>query len=90
MSPLAKSITDAAGNRISSRFELFINAREMANAYEEENDPCKQLEIQIATKMKADYNDQEMLIPDHNYVRAMEYGLPQQVVGDVASIDLQC
>ena len=40
--------------------------------------------------MKADYNDQEMLIPDHNYVRAMEYGLPQQVVGDVASIDLQC
>ena len=40
--------------------------------------------------MKADYNDQEMLIPDHNYVWAMEYGLPQQVVGDVASIDLQC
>ncbi|CAX40722.1 lysine--tRNA ligase, putative [Candida dubliniensis CD36] len=77
MSPLAKSTTDAAGNRISSRFELFINAREMANAYEEENDPCKQLEkFKLQQQMKTAYNDQEMLIPDHNYVRAMEYGLP--------------
>ena len=49
----------------------------MANAYEEENDPCKQLEkFKLQQKMKADYNDQEMLIPDHNYVWAMEYGLP--------------
>ncbi|EMG47626.1 msk1 Lysine--tRNA ligase [Candida maltosa Xu316] len=77
MSPLAKSTVDSKGNRISLRFELFINQKEMANAYEEENDPAKQLEkFTLQQQMKTEYNDQEMLIPDNNYVDVMKWGLP--------------
>lgn len=77
MSPLAKSTTDERGNRISSRFELFINGKEMANAYEEENNPVQQMaKFKLQQKMKQEYNDQEMLIPDDNYVNAMNWGLP--------------
>ncbi|RCK65477.1 Lysine--tRNA ligase, mitochondrial [Candida viswanathii] len=77
MSPLAKSTTDANGNRISSRFELFINGREMANAYEEENNPAEQMrKFKLQQQMRADSNDQDMLIPDENYLNVMNYGLP--------------
>lgn len=72
MSPLAKSI-----DGVSSRFELFINGREMANAYEEENDPVVQRQkFALQQQMKRDYHDQEMLIPDMNYLNAMGLGLP--------------
>lgn len=49
----------------------------MANAYEEENNPVQQMaKFKLQQKMKQEYNDQEMLIPDDNYVNTMNWGLP--------------
>ncbi|EDK46821.1 mitochondrial lysine-tRNA synthetase [Lodderomyces elongisporus] len=78
LSPLAKSKTDGHnGIPVSLRFELFINGKEYVNAYEEENNPKIQLakfQQQKANKQK--YGDNEMLIPDWEYVKTMEMGLP--------------
>ena len=80
MSPLAKSCAVVLDDRIydvSLRFELFIKGKEYVNAYEEENSPFSQgakFEQQREAMFK--YNDKEMLVPDWEYVRLMEYGLP--------------
>lgn len=80
MSPLAKSQTRTYGDRsyeISSRFELFINGREYVNLYEEENSPFAQLaKFEAQVRAKTDFDDRELLVPDWEYVRTMEYGLP--------------
>lgn len=80
MSPLAKSKKIFYNNRsyeISQRFELFVNGMEYVNAYEEENSPYLQEEkFTEQQKNKTDFNDHESLIPDWNYVKTMEYGLP--------------
>ncbi|RLV91178.1 Lysine--tRNA ligase mitochondrial [Spathaspora sp. JA1] len=72
MSPLAKS-----SQGISHRFELFINGQEYVNAYEEENCPLDQYEkFKIQQSAKIEYNDDECVVPDWEYVKSMEYGLP--------------
>ena len=80
MSPLAKSTGVVYGDHcydISLRFELFINGREYVNSYEEENSPFEQAEkFKLQQACKKDFNDMESLIPDWNYVKQMEYGLP--------------
>lgn len=80
MSPLAKSaIVDYDGRsyEVSMRFELFINGKEYVNSYEEENSPFAQAEkFKLQQQAKSDYNDSDLLIPDWNYVKLMEYGLP--------------
>lgn len=80
MSPLAKSTTKQYGEReydISLRFELFINGKEYVNSYEEENSPYAQADkFKLQQQNKDNFNDQESLIPDWNYVQLMEYGLP--------------
>lgn len=80
MSPLAKStkITyDGRDYEISQRFELFINNMEYVNAYEEENSPfAQENKFKQQQSYKEDFNDNESLIPDWNYVRTMKYGLP--------------
>lgn len=80
LSPLAKSSLLTYGDRkfeISQRFELFINNMEYVNAYEEENSPFAQEDkFKQQQKYKDDFNDNESLIPDWNYVKTMEYGLP--------------
>lgn len=80
MSPLAKSaLVDYDGRKyeVSMRFELFINGKEYVNSYEEENSPFSQAEkFRLQQQAKAEYNDDELLIPDWNYVKLMEYGLP--------------
>lgn len=80
MSPLAKSrqmTYDSRSFEISQRFELFINGMEYVNAYEEENSPfAQESKFVQQQKNKADFNDNESLIPDWNYVKTMEYGLP--------------
>lgn len=80
LSPLSKSTLISYNNRqydISLRFELFIDGKEYVNAYEEENSPVEQLaKFKLQQSSKEDYNDQESLIPDWNYIKLLEYGLP--------------
>ena len=80
MSPLAKSTTLTYGDRtysISRRFELFIKGKEYVNAYEEENSPFEQeLKFKQQQRFKNDYNDEESMVPDDAYIKAMEWGMP--------------
>lgn len=76
LSPLAKS-TNINNIPVSSRFELFINGKEFVNAYEEENDPQQQFtKFKQQQANKVEFNDDEMLIPDWQYVQTMKLGLP--------------
>jgi len=80
LSPLAKSERRVYNGRtfdISLRFELFIAGKEYVNAYEEENLPFAQLaKFQAQQTAKDQFADPELLIPDWEYIRAMELGLP--------------
>ncbi len=61
---------------MTERFELFINKREVCNAYTELNDPIKQRELfQDQAKAKSAGDDEAMFIDD-NFCTALEYGLP--------------
>lgn len=80
LSPLAKSAMVKYDNRIydiSLRFELFILGKEYINSYEEENSPFEQSKkFKLQQMAKSQFNDNEMLIPDWEYIKLMEYGLP--------------
>ncbi|KAH3677613.1 hypothetical protein WICMUC_001716 [Wickerhamomyces mucosus] len=80
MSPLSKSISIKYGEReyeISRRFELFINGKEFINAYEEENSPFDQdAKFKLQQHLKDEYNDDETIVPDHKFLKAMEWGMP--------------
>ncbi len=74
MSPLCKKHRD--NPELTERFELFINGKEMANAYSELNDPIDQrarFEDQLKLSEKGD--DEAMFI-DQDFLRALEYGMP--------------
>ncbi|KAI5959748.1 MSK1 [Candida pseudojiufengensis] len=76
LSPLAKSNL-VKGQKISYRFELFINGKEFVNAYEEENDPQEQYKkFKLQQEGKANYGDKESIIPDWEYIKVMNLGLP--------------
>ena len=74
VSPLAKR--KKSDPRLTERFEFFITAREMGNAFSELNDPIDQrarFEDQVKKREKGDDEAQMM---DEDYVSALEYGLP--------------
>ena len=74
MSPLAKWHRDLPG--MTERFELFVNTKEVANAYTELNDPIRQRELfSQQANAKAQGDDEAMFI-DENFCTALEYGLP--------------
>jgi len=74
MSPLAKYHRDRPG--LTERFELFINFKEVCNAYTELNDPMEQRSrFQAQAKDKAAGDDEAMFV-DEDFCKSLEYGLP--------------
>lgn len=74
MSPLTKRHRNYPD--LTERFELFVNGKEVANAYSELNDPIDQLErFQEQLKLQERGDDEAMYI-DYDFVRALEYGMP--------------
>jgi len=74
MSPLAKSHRE--NNQLTERFELFINGKEICNAYTELNDPVIQKERFMESQKDKDKGDDEVPPTDMEFVTALEYGLP--------------
>jgi len=74
ISPLAKK--SAADERFTDRFELFIVAREHANAFTELNDPIDQRERFEAQLVEREQGNDEAHEMDEDFVRALEYGMP--------------
>jgi lysyl-tRNA synthetase, class II len=74
MSPLTKKHRDKQG--LVERFELMINGKEMANAYSELNDPIDQRERFEEQVKLSEKGDDEAMFIDHDFLRALEYGMP--------------
>jgi lysyl-tRNA synthetase class 2 len=74
MSPLTKKHRSKPG--LVERFELMVNGKELANAYTELNDPIDQRE-RFEEQMKLmERGDDEAMFIDHDFLRALEYGMP--------------
>lgn len=74
VSPLAKKKAD--NPELTERFELFIIGHEYANAFTELNDPVDQAERFHAQVEAKGMGDDEAMGFDHDYIRALEYGMP--------------
>jgi lysyl-tRNA synthetase, class II len=74
MSPLTKKHRSKTG--LVERFELLINGREIANAYSELNDPIEQRERFEEQHRLMERGDLEAMFIDHDFLRALEYGMP--------------
>merc|ERR1719324_2282751 len=74
MSPLAKWHRDKPG--LTERFEMFVNTKEICNAYTELNDPVRQLACFTGQSAQKDQGDDEAQDVDMGFVTALEHGLP--------------
>ena len=74
MSPLTKMHRSKPG--LTERFELMVNGKELANAYSELNDPIDQEERFMEQMRLADKGDDEAMIIDQDFLRALQYGMP--------------
>ena len=74
MSPLCKRHRD--NEELTERFELFVAGKELCNAYSELNDPIDQLERFQEQMRLSERGDDEAMFIDMDFVRALEYGMP--------------
>lgn len=74
MSPLTKKHRSKEG--LVERFELFVNGKEIANAYSELNDPIDQKERFEDQLALAERGDDEAMAMDHDFIRSLEYAMP--------------
>ena len=74
MSPLTKE--HRSNPKLTERFELIINGKEVANAYSELNDPIDQKERFEAQLTLSEKGDEEAMFIDQDFLRALEYGMP--------------
>ena len=74
MSPLTKMHRSKPG--LTERFELMVNGKELANAYSELNDPIDQEERFQEQMHLSEKGDDEAMIIDQDFLRALQYGMP--------------
>ena len=74
MSPLTKE--HRSNPRLTERFELMVNGKELANAYSELNDPIDQKERFEEQLKLSEKGDDEAMFIDQDFLRALEYGMP--------------
>jgi lysyl-tRNA synthetase class II len=74
ISPLSKA--SPANPQIAERFELFINGMECANGFSELNDPREQYERFVEQMRERAGGDEEAMVLDEDYIRALSYGMP--------------
>ncbi len=74
ISPLSKASPE--NPQIAERFELFINGMECANGFSELNDPQEQYERFIDQMQERETGDEEAMVLDEDYIRALAYGMP--------------
>ncbi|MCP5463470.1 MAG: lysine--tRNA ligase [Deltaproteobacteria bacterium] len=84
VSPLSRKNDD--NGDITDRFELFIAGREIANAFSELNDPVDQAERFRSQVEEREGGDDEAMFMDHDYVKALEFGMPP-AAGEGIGID---
>jgi lysyl-tRNA synthetase class 2 len=74
ISPLSKGSPE--NPNIAERFELFINGMEVANGFSELNDPKEQYERFVDQGAMRERGDEEAMVLDEDYIRALSYGMP--------------
>ncbi len=74
ISPLSKA--DPRDPQVAERFELFINGMEVANGFSELNDPKEQYERFVDQMVQREGGDEEAMVLDEDYIRALSYGMP--------------
>jgi lysyl-tRNA synthetase class 2 len=74
ISPLSKA--SPQNPQIAERFELFIHGMEVANGFSELNDPREQYDRFVEQMSERERGDEEAMVLDEDYVRALSYGMP--------------